>query len=673
MTPTGFLRATAASTTTSVGNPRFNRIAIQEALEQFTESDLVVFGELCLSGYTCGELFTQSTLLNACRNELVHLVKSIRRHQLVVVGLPWVHESKLLNVAAVLSDRSILGLVPKQHLPTYQEFYEGRWFQSGSGISTKIEMSEFEGHTRFVPLGTDLLFCCENVVVGVEICEDLWVPLPPSSYQSIAGANVLLNLSASNETVGKATYRQRLVAAQSGKCNAAYIYASAGPSESTTDLVFGGHCLIAENGSLLQESKRVGTGLNIRTKEPSQSTQQTPCNHATSDIDIDRLEHDRRVTGTMHQVDQTTAFRRVSFGLEKLQRPLVRWIDPHPFVPKESSALAERCNEVFEIQVAGLAKRVQQLPENLPLVIGVSGGLDSTLALIVAAKMLDALGLEHRRLVGMTMPGFGTSSKTKKNALDLMDLLGLTSEVIDIRPSCVQVLKNLKHHPFGVDCEGKSLDALQHELEQLPDHRRNDLVFENVQARMRTLLLMSRGFVIGTGDLSEGALGWCTYNADHMSMYNVNCSVPKTLVRFLVRYVANAIYDGEIRRVLLDIANTPISPELLPLSREKEIHQSTEASVGPYELHDFFLYHFVRTGATPEKILQLATEAKFDANYSEQEIDRWLKVFIKRFFQAQFKRSCVPDGPKVGTVSLSPRGDWRMPSDADSAAWLLNQ
>jgi NAD+ synthase (glutamine-hydrolysing) len=283
------------------------------------------------------------------------------------------------------------------------------------------------------------------------------------------------------------------------------------------------------------------------------------------------------------------------------------------------------------------------------------------------------LGLEHRRLVGMTMPGFGTSSKTKKNALDLMELLGLTSEVIDIRPSCVQVLKNLKHHPFGVDCEGKSLDALQHELEQLPDHRRNDLVFENVQARMRTLLLMSRGFVIGTGDLSEGALGWCTYNADHMSMYNVNCSVPKTLVRFLVRYVAIAIYDGEIRRVLLDIANTPISPELLPLSREKEIHQSTEASVGPYELHDFFLYHFVRTGATPEKILQLATEAKFDANYSEQEIDRWLKVFIKRFFQAQFKRSCVPDGPKVGTVSLSPRGDWRMPSDADSAAWLLNQ
>ncbi len=665
MTPTGFLRITAASTPTSVANPRANRQAIENALQGFSDSDVVVFGELCLSGYTCGELFTQATLLDACRKELVELAGRIDRFQLVVVGLPWIYQSKLLNCAAVLSDGRILGLVPKQHLPNYQEFYEGRWFHSGVGLSEVLSVPELR--LSEVPLGTDLLFCCGKVVVGVEICEDLWVPLPPSSHQAIAGANILLNLSASNETIGKATYRQRLVATQSGRCNAAYAYASSGPTESTTDLVFGGHCLIAENGSILAESKRVGTGLDIRAAAKEDGI----ASYATVDIDVDRLEHDRIVTGTMHQKNiSTSSFRYVPFALEKSTRRLLRWVDPHPFVPKDNSALEERCNEVFEIQIAGLAKRVEQLPSTTPLVVGVSGGLDSTLATIVAVKMFDALGWNHRRLVGMTMPGFGTSQKTKSNAIRLMQLLGMSSETVDIRSSCLQIFQNLQHAPFGIRCENKSVEDLQRELEQLPHHQRNDLIFENVQARMRTLHLMSRGFVIGTGDLSESALGWCTYNADHMSMYNVNCSVPKTLVRFLVRHVATHHFKGEIQKVLLNIVDTPISPELLPLTKEKEIQQDTESSVGPYELHDFFLYHFIRTGASSEKILELALHTVFDNPYTETELKSWMSVFLKRFFQSQYKRSCVPDGPKVGTVSLSPRGDWRMPSDADPGSWL---
>lgn len=663
MTPTGFLRVTAASTTTSVANPHANRWCIQRSLERFTESDIVLFGELCLSGYTCGELFRQSHLLDRCRRELFELAASAPSNQLVVVGLPWVHESKLLNCAAILNNGRVIGLVPKRHLPTYQEFYEGRWFQSGEGIYETIRCAEVD---YSVPLGCDLLFQHDQVIVGIEICEDLWVPVAPSSFQSIAGANVLLNLSASNETVGKAVYRKGLVVTQSGKCNAAYCYASAGPSESTTDLVFSGHCLIAENGTLLAESKRVGTGLAI-----GHHADQSPVvSFATSDVDLDRIEQDRRATGTMHQsLPFELSFRRIPFGLERSERPLQRWIDPHPFVPKDNAALQERCDEIFEIQIAALAKRVQQLPSDLPLVIGVSGGLDSTLATIVAAKMLDAIGASSERVLGITMPGFGTSDQTRRNALDLIRLLGLRSEIIDIRPSCFQIFQNLNHSPFGVSCAGKTWESLQRELEHLPSDKRHDLVFENVQARMRTLLLMSRGFVIGTGDLSESALGWSTYNADHMSMYNVNCSVPKTLVRFLVRHVAQTKYDGEIRNVLLDIADTPISPELLPLSKDKTIEQSTEATVGPYELHDFFLYHFVRTGASPEKIRELSRATTFDKPYTEAEIDRWLDLFLKRFFAAQFKRTCVPDGPKVGTVSLSPRGDWRMPTDADPSIW----
>jgi NAD+ synthase (glutamine-hydrolysing) len=666
MHPLGFLRLTAASTSTEVANPKANRHSIEHAIKQFHDSDVIVFGELCLSGYTCGELFVQTTLLQACLDQLAVLVDHCRRQQLIVVGLPISVDGKLFNVAAVFGSGRLLGMVPKQHLPNYQEYYEGRWFHSGS----RIEQRELNLHPfRTVPFGTDLLFECEQSVVGVEICEDLWVPLPPSSYQTIAGANVLLNLSASNETIGKASYRRQLVTMQSGKCNAAYAYASAGPSESTTDLVFGGHCIIAENGVMHAESKRVGTGLGLR----SASSDQGVVSHVTVDIDIDRIAHDRRVAGTMHQSNTLAAqtrFRRIPFELEATERPLVRFVDAHPFVPKQTSQLEQRCAEIFEIQCAALAKRVSRLPTTVPLVIGVSGGLDSTLALIVARKMFDMLELSPQRLVGMNLPGFGTTNQTRDNAIELMSLLGIVSETIDIRENCFRIFQNLHHRPFGLDLSNEDWRSLQDRLESLPEDNRQDLVFENVQARMRTMLLMNRGFVIGTGDLSEAALGWSTYNADHMSMYNVNCSIPKTLVRFLVRYVAEHLYDGPTRRVLLDIAETPISPELLPLTLNKTMHQSTEATIGPYELHDFFLYHFVRFGASPAKILLLAEHANFDRDYSCEELKRHLKVFIQRFFSAQYKRSCVPDGPKVGTVSLSPRGDWRMPSDADPSAWI---
>jgi NAD+ synthase (glutamine-hydrolysing) len=684
MNPFGFLRVTAACTRTSVANPKSNRLAIQSALQCFSDSDVVVFGELCLSGYTCGELFTQRTLLDSCLAELIALAQAVKTKQLVVVGLPFALQGKLFNVAAVLGDGKILGMVPKQHLPTYQEFYEGRWFQSGSmNLPSEVELSlesssvgvdSFYRTNLSVPFGTDLLFTCGQAVVGIEICEDLWVPIPPSSQQALAGANVLLNLSASNETVGKASYRKKLVAMQSGKCIAAYAYASAGPTESTTDLVFGGHCFVSENGSILSESKRVGTGLSIHGSET------TPCLHsfATADVDLDRLDHDRRIAGTMHQPSSPQfhrTFRQIPFELDYeveqgVSSRLQRYVDAHPFVPDESTELEERCNEIFEIQCAALAKRVSMLPSNLPLVIGVSGGLDSTLALIVAAQMMEATGLRKDRLVGITMPGFGTSQQTKSNASQLTELLGLSLETIDIREQCLNVFRDLKHQPLGISLYGRTVDSLQSELERLPNERRDDLVFENVQARIRTLLLMSRGFVIGTGDLSESALGWSTYNADHMSMYNVNCSVPKTLVKFLVKHVAMTRYTDETKNILLDIVDTPISPELLPLTENKSLHQSTEATLGPYELHDFFLYHFVRGGASPEKILLLARNAKFSTAYSSEQISSVLKTFLRRFFSAQFKRTCVPDGPKVGTVSLSPRGDWRMPTDADPSAWL---
>ncbi len=659
----GFLRITAACAPTSVADPLANRLVIEELISTASDSDVIVFQELSLSGYTCGELFAQDVLLSSCLTELASLCQfSANRPQLIIVGLPMRIHGRLYNLAAAIQGGRCLGLVPKQYLPTYQEFYEGRWFTAGDiELPQQISVAGLGQ----VPLGVDLLFESGDAVVGIEICEDLWMPVPPSSLQSLAGANVLVNLSASNETIGKASYRTQLVTSQSGRCCAAYAYASAGPGESTTDLVFGGHCMIAENGTLLTESDRVGKGLTLNGTGTK----------ATVDVDLQRLEHDRQVLGTMHEGRKSFIkwpFRRIQFELSVSHSKLRRTVSGQPFVPRESHELDDRCREIFEIQCAGLTKRVSRLPEGEPLNIGISGGLDSTLALLVATWTCQQHGWPTSRIQGLTMPGFGTSQQTLANSLKLMELLGVSSRQIDIRPACLQVFGDLNHKPFGLEIGNLSMLDVQSALEHLPTDRRSDLVFENVQARVRTLMLMSRGFVLGTGDLSESALGWSTYNGDHMSMYNVNCCVPKTLVKFLVRYIAMNRFDEEIRRVLLSIVDTPISPELLPLAKDQTVTQATEASIGPYELHDFFLYHFVRTGAPPSKMRFLAMQADFSTGYDVATIEKTLVTFLRRFFANQFKRSCVPDGPKVGSVSLSPRGDWRMPSDASVEAWIAD-
>jgi NAD+ synthase (glutamine-hydrolysing) len=511
------------------------------------------------------------------------------------------------------------------------------------------------------PFGTDLLFAAAGepeIVIGIEICEDLWVATPPSSEQALNGANLLVNLSASNEVIGKAEYRRELVSSQSGRCIAAYVYASSGVHESTTDLVFGGHCLIAENGSILAESPRFARDATLLVQ----------------DVDLARLQADR-VRTTTFAAPMTRSprqhFRRIPFEMDRVsERPPERQIDAHPFVPQVEHELKARCDEIFHTQVAALAKRLEHIGSP-PITIGVSGGLDSTLALLVACKTLDALSSPRSRLLAFTMPGFGTTSRTKGNAAELMRQLGVTAREIDIRPLCLAEWKALGHKPFGIALDGLDADGLASKLRHVPADRRHDLVFENVQARIRTNLLMNAGFVIGTGDLSELALGWCTFNADHMSMYNVNVSIPKTLVKFLVAWAARNEFADAARATLEDIVATEISPELLPADGSGA-RQSTEDTIGPFELHDFFLYHFVRTGAAPAKILYLARHARFDCDYSPERLRHWLGVFLKRFFASQFKRSALPDGPKVGTVSLSPRGDWRMPSDASAAAWLAD-
>ncbi len=656
----GFVRVTAAGHQTHIANPIANAREACALLDQFRDSDVVVLGELSLTGYTCGDLFGQQQLLGQTLVALREVVEHSReRGQLVVVGLPIRVHGSLYNAAAVICNGMLLGIVPKQFLPNYQEFYEARWFAAADGSEPNVvELGEFGE----VPFGIDLLFECGELVVGIEICEDLWMAVPPSSLQAGAGANLLLNLSASNEIIGKASYRELLVRSQSGRCLAAYAYASAGPTESTTDLVFGGHCMIAENGSLLASSERIG-------KDHCAWFEQS---HATADVDLQRLIHDRQVTQSWLQAAKrfTSEYRRVRFAGRLASDGSQRVVVAHPFVPNRDSELHARCAEVFGIQCAGLAKRVSRLPANASLNIGVSGGLDSTLALLVAVKTCEHRGWSASRVAGITMPGFGTTSRTLAAARTLMKHLGITAEEIDIRQLCLDTFKSLQHQPFGIDVSEMELAEFADALQNLAASNRNDLVFENVQARVRTLLLMNRGFVLGTGDLSEQALGWSTYNGDHMSMYNVNTSIPKTLVKFLVQYVAENEFSGEVRQCLLDIAGAPISPELLPLDQSGQIQQLTEGSIGAYELHDFFLYHFVRFGASPEKILHLASMAKFAKDYSAEEIRATLRTFVARFFSNQFKRSCVPDGPKVGTVSLSPRGDWRMPSDAEVHAWL---
>lgn len=656
----GFVRVTAASHRIAVANPVANASAIAGRLAEFQDSDVIVFGELSLTGYTCADLFSQTALLQSALEGLESVVQATSQNQqLVVIGLPLRVGARLFNVAAAVSAGKVLAIVPKQFLPNYQEFYEARWFAAADGQEPPLVDLGALGE---VPFGTDLLIDTGQLSVGIEICEDLWMPIPPSSQQACAGANLLLNLSASNELIGKAAWRETLIRSQAGRCVAAYAYASSGPTESTTDVVFGGHCLIAESGGILAQSERVGAGGCTWLEE----------SHATADIDLERLAHDRRLMGSWQFSAGRHArkFRHVAFEMTPSGQGALRHVTAAPFVPAANGELHLRCEEIFGIQCAALTKRAGQLSSKSPLNIGVSGGLDSTLALLVAVKTCTEQGWPPARIHGLTLPGYGTTARTLDSARKLMSGLGITQDEIDIRQICLDTFRSIQHRPFGLNIDDCTVEEFQQQLGRIPKEQRHDLVFENVQARVRTLLLMSRGFVLGTGDLSEQALGWSTYNGDHMSMYNVNTSIPKTLVRFLVRYAAENQFQEPVRGVLMKVVDTPISPELLPAAADGTIEQSTEGSLGAYELHDFFLYHLLRFGYTPDKVLHLATLTTFTREYTSDEIHQTLTLFIKRFFANQFKRSCVPDGPKVGTISLSPRGDWRMPSDADAAAWL---
>lgn len=661
----GFVRVGAAVPRLKVADCAFNSQRIIELMEEAQRSgiSILVFPELCITGYTCQDLFQQAPLLNGAIEglESIRAATKSKYKGLLVVGMPIAADDQLFNCAVAVHDGKILGAIPKSYNPNYKEFYEKRWFSS----SENSQLKQIRLCAEEVPFGIDVLFeasDCDHLIVGAEICEDLWVPIPPSCLQALSGATVLLNLSASNELIGKCGYRRQLVSNQSARCFSAYAYSSCGTGESSTDLVFSGHCLVAENGVILSENSRFERESVLQF----------------ADIDLQRLMVDRWRANTFADNKRSNSphlsMRRIAFnsGAAKQPEQLSRAIDAHPFVPRGKEQLADRCNEIFHIQVAALSKRLESVAgsvSKLSVAIGVSGGLDSTLALLVLCKTADLLGVPRAQILAYTLPGFGTTSRTKSNAIALMEHLGVQSREIDIKALCFDEMKELKHKPFGIDIQNMSLKQFIEKLKDLPAGSQ-DFTFENVQARMRTSILMNAGFVVGTGDLSELALGWCTYNADHMSMYNPNVSIPKTLVKFLVDWVADHEFDGETRKTLKDIVDTEISPELLPPCKEGKITQKTETAVGPYELNDFFLFHVLRFGMTPEKIFYLAKHADFDGSYSDQEILKWLKLFVRRFFNSQFKRSCLPDGPKVGSVSLSPRGDWRMPSDAQASAWM---
>jgi len=636
--PFGFCRVGAASPPVAPAAVAGNVSALIDAALGAAEAgaDICVFPELCVTGYTCGDLFYQTGLLDAAEAGLASFLDATRtRATLFVVGLPLRLDGMLINGAAACCQGRVIGVVPKSCLPNTQEFYEGRWFTSGREIAAP----QIRVCGKPVPFGTGLLFesasdpaCC----VGIEVCEDLWSPQPPSQALAVGGATLLCNLSASNERVGKADYRRMLVAAQSARCLAAYAYAGAGVGESTTDLVFGGHTLIAENGRVLAEGERfVRAGTRV-----------------LADIDLEFLLHERRQNAVFADHSARTALlRRLTFGggtaVQPAEAPiateLLRTVEPHPFVPADRACRDERCAEVFAIQSSGLATRLLNTGFKAA-VVGVSGGLDSALALLAACEAFDRAGLDRSGLHAVTMPGFGTTARTLDNARRLCEGLGVPLEQIDITQACRQHLADLGH------------DGVSH-----------DIAFENAQARERTQVLMDRAnmlhaLVVGTGDLSEIALGWCTFNGDQMSMYGVNGGVPKTLVRDVIAWVAQRRVNEVARAALHEILATPVSPELLPADANGEIAQKTEDVIGPYELHDFFLYHFVRCGASEAKIRFLAGIA-FAGCYAPDEIARWLALFLRRFYTQQFKRSSLPDGPKVGSVGLSPRGDWRMPSD----------
>lgn len=635
MTIPGFIKVAAAVPSVRVADCSYNMAQmialIGEAVQK--KADIVAFPELSVTGYTCGDLFGQKLLLDCAADALQSLVKQTSDLPILcVAGLPWAVNNRLYNVAVVFGQGKIYGMVPKSYLPNYNEFYEMRWFVSGADCP--VQQVDFRG--ELVPFGTDLLFENDALCFGVEVCEDLWVPIPPSSEMALQRASLLVNISASNEMAGKHDYLRSLIRQQSARTMSAYLYVSAGFGESTTDLVFAGNGIIAENGIILKESDRFSF-------EP----QLTVC-----DVDVERLDALRRKENTFTKTRKTERqFRTIDVASFPCgDRPIDRKIDAYPFIPSEGQLMDERCNEIFNIQVNALAQRLLHT-HSQTAVVGISGGLDSTLALLVCVKTFDKLKIPRRQILGITMPGFGTTDRTYQNALNLMAALGITTREISIVPACLQHFQDI-----GLN----------------PDDR--GAAYENTQARERTQILMdvanqTNGLVVGTGDLSELALGWATYNGDHMSMYGVNSSIPKTLVRYLVKWVADKNGDDIARKYLLDIIDTPISPELLPADENGQIAQKTEDLVGPYELHDFFLYYFIRFGFRPTKIYRLAVLA-FEGIYDSQTIQKWLKIFFRRFFSQQFKRSAMPDGPKVGSVSLSPRGDWRMPSDATVTAWM---
>lgn len=652
----GYLRVGSAVPEIKIADPEFNREVIYNMIVDAVNKGIKVltFPELSITGYSCGDLFNQRILLDVAERELERLISNtISLDILVVVGMPIKYANELYNCAVAFKNGKILGVVPKVSIPNYSEFYEKRWFSQ-----PQLNLGEVELCGLKVPFGKDILFkdFRTNATIGIEICEDLWTPNPPSINHCLMGANIVLNLSASNEVVGKYEYRKNLVKQHSASCITSYIYCSAGQNESTSDVLFSGHSMIAENGSILAEDRF----------NPENSL-------IHADVDIERLENDRRKMNTFMSNSNDMDYLILEFSFDDyFVDNLKRSVNPHPFVPKDGKTRDERCKEIFTIQSLSLAQRLKKTGIN-KVVIGISGGLDSTLALLVCKGAMEKLNLPMSNIIGITMPGFGTTSRTYNNSLSLMNEIGTTVKEISIKAACLQHFKDIGQEPDNYD-----------------------VTYENSQARERTQILMDvankeNALVIGTGDLSEIALGWCTYNGDHMSMYSVNCSVPKTLVKHSVKWYADisktnivedyiaAVRDdkplkGEqeeiISNILYDILDTIVSPELLPPDKDGNIEQSTEDSIGPYELHDFFLYNMIRFGYSPSKIFMLANNAKFNVNYTPAEIQSWLKVFYKRFFTQQFKRNAMPDGPKVGSISLSQRGDWRMPSDASYNLWL---
>ncbi len=631
----GYIRVAAASPRVYLADTERNKAEIIRIAEEAAknEASVVVFPELCVTGYTCADLFSQRRLLEAAEKAVEDIAGAgLPSGLLIAMGAPVRHAGRLYNCAILIKGGKILGIVPKIYLPNHAEFYEARWFETGASIDKEIV---YAGQTT--RLSTKQLFSVGKAIVGVEICQDLWVPVPPCTYAALAGANLIINLSASNEALLKNDYRKQLVSSTSARLMAGYVYSSCGYGESTTDLVWGGSSLIYENGVLLAENERFLCTSSV----------------IYADIDVERMDTVRAKTPNFRDaLSRRADFYGIVNGGDAFPTDfgskLLKKIDAHPFVPS-GPELKERCKEILSIQVLGLCTRLEHIGCK-KAVVGISGGLDSTLALLVSALAFDKLGLDRKGIIGITMPGFGTTSRTRGNAGELMEKLGVTSREISIVPSVT-----------------KHLDDIGHSLDN------HDATYENAQARERTQILMDvagqeGGIVVGTGDLSELALGWCTYNGDHMAMYGVNASVPKTLVRALVAFAAAEHFDGA-QDVLSDIIDTPISPELLPAAADGTILQVTEDVVGPYELHDFFLYNIMRWGFTPEKVKFLALKA-FKGRYDAATVEKWLKTFCKRFFSQQFKRSCMPDGPKVGSVSLSPRGDWRMPSDACADIWI---